>query len=280
MYFEIPKAACSTLKQLVLQLELGKTLSDSTPFKDRHSRRDMAIHDRDNIPVPSLLDLDSERQREVLESPDFLRLIVVRNPYTRLVSAWQNKVLVCEPDFEYFYEALRGGLPGIRNKQFIPFAEFVDYIFRNDDLDVCNPHWCRQVTYSFYSSMNFNCVGHMEDLAGVLARLQHHIGSDKPLDPPVGNSSGFSKDPMFTQELADRIYGQYKQDFDTLGYDRESWPRVSKGFKIGEEAFLDEIVEKNIVILSLYNEIAELRKKRNGGAGGWAKRLARGLRLV
>ena len=106
LYFEVPKAACTSLKYLISRLENcppmleSDSLRHSVLHSDDVARRDDIIHIRDRFPVASLMDLDSENQREVLESSDFLRFAVVRNPYARLVSAWRNKVLVCHPGFE------------------------------------------------------------------------------------------------------------------------------------------------------------------------------------
>src|SRR6185437_768227 len=46
-------------------------------------------------------------QRELLEDNDVLRFTVVRNPYTRFVSAWRDKVYLYEPTAEDVYVAVR-----------------------------------------------------------------------------------------------------------------------------------------------------------------------------
>src|SRR6267143_5329565 len=101
-YFAVPKAACTQMKELLRSVENAgpiKAFADGSP----QTRRDMFIHARPNVPLPSLLDLDDRTQRRVLEAPDVLRMTVVRNPYTRLVSAWTNKILLCEPGVQAEY---------------------------------------------------------------------------------------------------------------------------------------------------------------------------------
>src|SRR5207253_3631085 len=83
-------------------IELLRAVENAPPLKvfvdgQQETRRDQFIHARQNVPLPSLAHLDDKIQREVLESPDFIRITVVRNPYARLVSAWRNKVFLCEP---------------------------------------------------------------------------------------------------------------------------------------------------------------------------------------
>jgi len=97
----------------------------------------MFIHARPNVPLPSLVDLNNRTQEEVLESPDFLRITVVRNPYTRLISAWTNKILLCEPGVKEEYLQIKGQLPALHKKSLISFPEFVEpmYVCRSVELN-------------------------------------------------------------------------------------------------------------------------------------------------
>lgn len=261
LYFEVPKAACSAMKELVSRIENCPLRPDvNFTSGDTHTRRDMIIHDRDRLTIPSLVDLDSNLQREVLESPDFLRLLIVRNPYSRLVSTWRSKVIVCEPGFEHIYRRVHGKLPGVSNKNYLSFAEFVNYIEHTDDFDICNPHWRRQISHSFFPSMNFNFIGKTEKVGEALARLQRQVGSQFSLAPSATtNSSPVLTDPMLGAALADRIFNLYRTDFETFGYDRNSWPEQAPASSMPVETVLDEIVERNLIIGALYEEIGRLR---------------------
>jgi hypothetical protein len=268
LYFEVPKAACTSLKYLVFRLENcppmpeSESLHDFVDQADYVTRRDDIIHIRERFPVASLMDLDSESQREVLESSNFFRFAVVRNPYTRLVSAWRSKVLVCDPGFEDVYKKMRGELPGVTNKSLISFREFVDFVERFEDLDLCNPHWRRQSTHLFLPAMNFNMIGKTERIDDVLYGLQQHVGADAPPEFPSRNASGSSRDPLLNPDLADRVYSLYREDFDAFGYEKASWPREPCGSTVSEEVFHDEIIERNLVISSLYGEIKRLHHER------------------
>jgi hypothetical protein len=135
-YFAVPKAACTQMKELlrtVLNAPPIKVFADRSP----QTRRDMFIHARPNVPLPSLLDLNNRTQKDVLESPDFLRMTVVRNPYTRLISAWTNKILLCEPGVKEEYLQIKGQLPALHKKSLISFPEFVEpmYVCRSVELN-------------------------------------------------------------------------------------------------------------------------------------------------
>ncbi len=261
MYFEVPKAACTQMKELL------RTLENGPPIKLfagglRVTRRDMFVHARQNVPLPSLAGLDDKTQREVLESPNFFRMTVVRNPYTRLASAWKNRVFLCEPGQEDLYRELKGRFPEFHTKKsLIAFDEFVDYIAGNPALRACDAHLRPQVDHTFFDALNFSCLGRLEDMAEALRRFQRHLGLAEPLPAHLANATGSIGAATYDQALADRVYSLYQADFHKLGYDRNTWP--SDGQKFGEapgkaavpeEKFRDEIIERNIIISSLYQE--------------------------
>src|SRR6202043_1376556 len=168
MYFEVPKAGCTGMKWLLHRLENGPPVA--LALGETH--RQNFIHNRHNVPLPSLVDLDDSEQRHVLESPDFLRMTIVRNPYNRLISVWRNKVVLCEPGFEQVYLDLKGRLPDPDCKPPISFAEFVQYLASSCDLQTGDCHWRRQTDHTFFAALNFSWVGKLECVGETLERLQ------------------------------------------------------------------------------------------------------------
>jgi hypothetical protein len=274
MYYAVPKAACTQMRELLRGLENAPPI-ELFADGDWITRRDMFIHARSNVPLPSLVDLDNSTQREVLESPDFLRLTVVRNPYTRLVSAWKNKVILCEPSVKGEYHDIKGGLPGFHAKSLVTFDEFVEYARNRCDLRICDGHWRRQVDYTFFPAMNFSYVGKLEHFEEVLRRLEGHLGLSEFLVAERRNASiSFGASP-YTQELADKVYALYQSDFEMLRYDRNTWAsdrhkpqKDSTNFGVSLEQFVDDIVERNLIISSLYEERGRLKAQLR-----WVSRL-------
>jgi hypothetical protein len=260
LYFAIPKAACTSLKLLIHQLEGCPPLPDFDAASDE-PRRDMLIHVREHLPVASLVDLDPRQQEEVLHSPDFLRFTVVRNPYTRLISAWRNKVFLCEPGFVHLYSRIRGNMPPTLDKSPILFEEFLQYIEDDGNVSDCDGHWRLQRAYCFYEAMNFNFIGKAEDIGEVANRLAAHLEIPNGVleVPRVNASVGPSGSPL-TGSLARRVQALYQADFDTFGYNPDSWRQASAS-PAGEESYYDEIIERNITIERLHNEISKLRRE-------------------
>ncbi len=260
LYFAVQKAGCTTMKELL------RTVEGAPPVKfsfdaARETRRYMFVHARENVPLSSLIDLDDQTQKEVLESSDFFRFTFVRNPYTRLVSAWKDKVMLCEPVFQNVYLDVRHRLPEFHTKSLIAFGEFIDYIANQPDVQQWEAHWRRQVDHLFFPTMNFSLVGKIEQMAEGVQRFERHLGLSQPLAAEAKNVSRSMGATAYTPCLADKVYSLYEGDFKLLGYDRDSWPRGkqdsgegSQKPVVSEARFNEEVVERNIMIGLLYQE--------------------------
>jgi Sulfotransferase family len=264
LYLETPKAACTTVKSLLRDL-CGAPPIEYPVGPQRESRRDMFIHIRSNVPVPSLLDLDEQTQRYVLTAPDFLRFSIVRNPYTRLVSAWRNKIMLCEPGYEHIYRKLMGDIPALHHKKILAFEQFLRFIENEPDLRSCNGHWRRQVDLLFYPAIPYTHIGKLEQLPMTMDLIGKHLGAAKPLPVGRSNSTGAGgRDPIDAATAA-RIYALYAQDFEAFGYDRQSWQNISDSRNdpavVPESRFIDEIMERNLIISYLYEQYAEVEAR-------------------
>src|SRR5262249_36158934 len=64
MYYEVPKAGCTSMKTRIRILE---GLPEPVPFVGSHRevRREMFIHERSQFRLPSLLDFDDATQEEI-----------------------------------------------------------------------------------------------------------------------------------------------------------------------------------------------------------------------
>ena len=266
MYFEVPKAACTQMKELLRTLEGAPEIK---LFADGawETRRDMFIHSRSNVPLPSLVELDDRTQREVLEAPHFLRMTVVRNPYTRLASAWRSKILLCEPAARDVYERIKGRLPDFHKKSLVTFGEFIEYLANECDFGTCDGHWRRQADNTFFPALNFSWVARVERFGEGLRFFEHHLGLSQPLIADGRNMSVRIGAAAYTAELADKVYSLYRSDFEIFGYDRNSWLATgandsteSRNTGIPEAAFNDEIIERNLIISRLYEERGRLSR--------------------
>jgi hypothetical protein len=221
------------------------------------------IHERRNIGIPSLLKLDDETQEDVLTSPDFMRFTVVRNPYARTEAAWKDKVRLCAPRYEELCTRIKGSLPTGRDPvSQVSFREFVEALSWQD-LARCDSHWRLQSEHTFRGAMNFSHIGRLEDFSTLVRTFLAHIGETERKAVPAMNVREQASE--YEEEIAKRVYELFRQDFDVFGYDRESWsrPTASQGKTrvLPESVFVDEILERNIIIGHLYRENARLKHR-------------------
>jgi glycosyltransferase involved in cell wall biosynthesis len=261
LYFEAPKAACSTMKWLLHSVE---RLPPIRPFvgPNREARRDMFIHVRENLPIPSLLQLDDDEQEFVLTSPEVMRFTVVRNPYTRLESAWKDKVQLCAPGYEDLCIDIKGALPaGDDPASLVSFREFVTAV-EGQDIARCDSHWRAQWEHTLRGAMNFSHVGRTEDLPAQLTVFFDHIGEPNRAVPQL---NVIDRGTEYTDEIAERVYRLYRRDFDAFDYAQDSWPRPPARARgrplIPLDRFIDEVLERNIVIGRLYVEREALTRR-------------------
>lgn len=264
LYIETPKAACTTIKEFL------RDLCEAPPIKFvigplRETRREMFIHVRANVPLPSLLDLDQETQRRVLTAPDFLRFGIVRDPYDRLVSAWRNKILPCEPGYEYVYRNIMGDIPPMHDKRELSFEQFLGFVEGEPDLGTCNPHWRRQTDLLLYPAIPYTHIGRLERFQDTVSLIEQHVGRDPPVTFGKSNSAGAGSGySPIDKEMAARILRLYAADFEAFGYPKESWrhaPTAVRQDHVSQARFLDEIIERNLVISRLYEEYASLQAR-------------------
>ncbi len=102
LYVRVPKAACTTLLWALMELEGHDPAVVEASVKPLLSTPDVLVHDMDLYPVPTLADVSPELADGAVAAADWLRLAVVRNPYSRLYSAWESKILLNPPGNKKF----------------------------------------------------------------------------------------------------------------------------------------------------------------------------------
>lgn len=162
----------------------------------------------------------------------------VRNPYQRVLSAWNDKLVKgfyasayprsmrkLVPQLRQF--AARQQLPGADDSAPLPFATFLSYVESQAE-GTRNQHWDTQTSVLCVEQVQFNHVHPMETdfVAGVAEVLQPLGVSEqwvaKQLARPA-NASGKLAPGVLDQTLADRVYALYEKDFVRFGYERDSW---------------------------------------------------------
>ena len=100
LYFPVTKAACTTLKWALAEAEgnLSQEAADALPTAA--VTRTHTIH---NIKVSGFKlfrELTVSEQQQVLHADDWWRVGAYRNPYARMYSSWENRILLRAPSQE------------------------------------------------------------------------------------------------------------------------------------------------------------------------------------
>jgi hypothetical protein len=133
----------------------------------------------------------------------------VRNPYSRIASAWTDKIL-------------RGGhsLGGLGDGQ-PDFAEFVDRL-SNVNISKADPHVRPQAT--LLGKIRLDFVGHSESLQSDLDRLASILSVESPEVPHANSTGSLRREAEFSDRTIETISRIYADDFLAFGYSNSAVP--------------------------------------------------------
>lgn len=138
---------------------------------------------------------------------DYYRFAFVRNPWDRLVSCWQNKVIAKN----YFGSSHDVLLEMQIFKNFLTFVEDLD-------LETCDPHLRSQSRLIDLNSIDF--IGRFETFQENLTQVIKILGLDSIVIDRK-NASRFRSDysDYYDESLKDRLARLYRRDINIFRYE-------------------------------------------------------------
>jgi hypothetical protein len=225
VYVSVPKAACTSLKWLIAELQ-GEDPERFHRSLSREVARSMTIHRRALWQhTPMLHELPDDELAAISPDHDWFVFAVVRHPSARLWSAWQSKFLMREPRWiEEFADALwLPGLPQSTEDLVEDFGRFVESIALDPSQPVMrNRHFMTQTELVGPDVTPYTEVYETGELPRLLDDLGAHLraqGWDGSL--VLGESNEMPLAPLaslFTPALTDAIRNVYGVDFEAFGY--------------------------------------------------------------
>lgn len=213
VYLATGKVANSTIKYILQTLEL-----EGTPFSVSN------IHDRMRSPLLAPYQLPEETFRNLFEDSTFITFAFVRNPYTRLLSAYLDRI--CRPTVSRRRLLRELGKPKDHE---IDFAEFLDYVCRQNDKSN-DPHWRPQSSELLVGVLRLSFVGRFEnfqhDARDVLTRIfpkkKKFIDDELSIvRSPSANKTATQLVEYYSDIDLDLVLAKYGKDFDNFDYSRK-----------------------------------------------------------
>lgn len=261
IYVSIPKAACTKVKHLVTAVEGGTLNISGKPYL-RETRMTMLVHQRRYIDVPSVLDLDGDEIRDLVSGKsNFFVFAIVRNPFSRLVSTFENKVRLHEPGFRR-----AGQLWGASEAGDDVRAAFAGFVRDGTDYyknQIGDHHFVDQRKLLIPNLLPYSRIfrverfGEFEDVFFARLRAKGYTG---PLTFKDRNRSRYPNwRHYYDEETAGRVIEMYRTDFETYDYDIQSWRTDGELPELRtppEEAYWRRaIIERNEMIDYLHNHL-------------------------
>ena len=226
-YVATPKVACTSLKWWFAELEgvaeavrQLKTSSETDP--------ELVIHDSLNIVAPQL-SLRSQEQLQEIKTGGFFSFALVRNPYKRLFSAWQSKILLREPlQIEAYLDQAFVACPVETMLDVAAAFEcFLEYLNTYEAGDFQDWHWAPQYELLKPQLFPYSAVSKIEDTGGLNEALRAHLG-DAYVNPFTSSKANESLIPYLPEFISPRskalIELLYADDFEFFDYSTELPP--------------------------------------------------------
>lgn len=211
----IPKTGCTSLKNYLFDVE--QILSGQTPKNLSEVGLGLGIH---GLPEFQRYRITS---RNLSKFNGSLKILVLRNPYERILSAWLNKFLYAQGDFSIFSEYQREIFTPVSFETIadlnLSFLEFLLRLSKDPDFLKSDAHWRPQPSF-VNDAKEFNLVFETSSLSmlqGALAKVPRLTAIAENQSVPKLNATRPALDGLIGSKAAWLLVDEiYSDDFDLL----------------------------------------------------------------
>jgi dermatan 4-sulfotransferase 1 len=179
------------------------------------------VHDREHSPL--LKPMQVGRLSALLEAPEYFKFCFVRNPFTRLLSCYLDKI-ASEHPVTFFQKSLilrQLGRQLDDMLQFVSFEEFVDAVAAQR-LEEMESHWSVQWHHLCEGRIPFDVTGRFENFSTDFEEILGRIGINSSIyfDYQKHNvtESNLRLNEFYDKRLEELVRRVYAADFDHFGY--------------------------------------------------------------
>lgn len=210
-----PKVACTTIRKLLIDAEFGKV----RPYQERAA----TLHYKEFLPFHTVWQLGDFPA--YLNRPDVFCFCFVRNPYTRLLSGYLDKVVGSKPQKNNILKQLGNEQDTDREIDFPTFVRAVCAMPPSQQ----DAHWRVQYYQTAQTGIPFDFVGRFERLEHDLREVADRLGVSGFIDEHLfGRATTTSRHhatgadqrirDFYTPELRDLVAEAFRIDFQHFGY--------------------------------------------------------------
>jgi hypothetical protein len=261
LYISLAKNACTSIKWLMAELA-GEDLESLRPTLGFYPNREAGVHNRYIWKkTPRLHEIPPEQRRSISPENGWMVFSVVRDPRTRLFSAWENKYLLRNP--AYWSKVDRPWAPRLptRAEDVIEdFAMFVRELAADPDHEVfqSDAHFREQTFLLAEQYVPYSRIYDISEMRTMVTDLQEHVRAHGYAGPDlVLNNSNDTPLPanreVFAHGVREDIEKIYASDFARFG-DQWDFSRMeSRELTWTEESFahVHSVVKANERIADL-----------------------------
>lgn len=213
IYFETPKVACSSVKATLIKNEIEESNLSMN-----------LIHSKKDIPFLSPKEFGYDNFINALSSDKYYKFTFVRNPYSRVLSAflskfkWNNKIKI------RFYR-----LNNIDSDTALSFSDFLEYLSSNVSYDM-DPHWRPQYNQISGLAKEMDFIGRFDNFENDLGTVINKIFGTNAIAlfdtrKELGQQETKSSDKIdeyYREKEFDLVSEIYKKDFLEFGYNQNT----------------------------------------------------------
>jgi len=223
VFCEVAKSGCSAVKRALWRQEI-KDIPMPKGFEDTYKNPHVAFPHHLLIKP---FQLGETRFNQAIRDPAFVKWTVVRNPFTRALSGYLDKIQRNEPQFANIqkrvaqHRKVDSGEVDRASVTFEDFCEALTYFNRPVEFD---PHWRPQYLHTCGDILPYSHIAKLETLDQSLDELGRLIGL-KDLNfssgRPHATNANSKLSEHYTGRCVDIIRDVYALDFQHFGYDLE-----------------------------------------------------------
>ena len=208
-YCSVPKINCSNMRMLMRKRE---------GFSNWCNRS--FIHANSGLLSASMM--PDESVQTVLYGSEYYRFYISRNPFARLVSAYENKINRKGTDNSKLFKGmLRNECPGLTLGEFISFSEFVECVTSAKATNMNDPHWRPQCDLCRLDAIKYDKIISLENIKEDIRDLFEDLGWENDIDTLMLDTkpSGSKAIKSYYSDLdIERVLKYYADDFKFLNY--------------------------------------------------------------